>query len=718
MMKLLLHIGIVALVFLSSQLHAQAPQGINYQGVARGLDGQPIANKYISIRISVLNESSSGPVEYEEVHEVKTNSFGLFTLVIGQGSQGTTDFSFIGWTTGPKWLQIEMDENGGSSFKLMGSQQLMSVPYALYAERSGNGYQAGQGISISNNMISNAGDGDNDPNNELINEVTLGTDNKLRITDAGGTKETDLSGLLGASQDLSNVLVEGNSAGNLTITNLGAPTGPSDAATKAYVDAHADGDASATNELQDLSQVLARGKDAGGLKIENVGTPTSSSDAATKAYVDAHVDGDASTTNEIQNLSQVLAEGNNAGGLKITNIGSPTLNADATTKAYVDNLDALDGDKSASNEIQDLSLISNTLKITNNTIATSIDLSPYLDNTDNQNLINVLSNGNSAGGSKISNVGVPTLGTDAATKSYVDAHTDGDASPTNELQNLSSSSSGINRTINISGGTSTTIDVADNDNSSTNEIQNLTNTVSGTNRTINISGGTGTTIDVADNDNSSTNEAQSISRVGSTVTMTPVGVTGGGSFSVNDNDADPANEIQNLGQVLTIGNDAGAKKIINLIDPTNAQDAATKKYVDDADAVLSSKISTTYAFKASYNFTHTAPTSQIVTLLTDFDDFSVIALNRFTAPENGIYQFTVSGACNVTSIQMQIRVTPIAGPTQFYTIKRQTGYPDASTLNYFDGTILKLSVGDQVDLIATSTLTGEIITGSFFGFKL
>jgi hypothetical protein len=161
---------------------------------------------------------------------------------------------------------------------------------------------------------------------------------------------------------------------------------------------------------------------------------------------------------------------------------------------------------------QDLSLVGNTLKITNNPNATTIDLSPYAGtNTDNQTL----------------SLAGPTL-------SITGGNSVNLSSINTDNQNLSNTVTGTQRTINISGGTGTTIDVADNDNSITNEIQNLTNTVSGTQRTINISGGTGATIDVADNDNSVTNEIQTLSITGSTLSISGSGgnsvtlPTGGG----------------------------------------------------------------------------------------------------------------------------------------------------------------------------------------------
>lgn len=557
---------VLCLVFFFNLNHfvmAQSPQGINYQGVARSTDGQPLTSKEISIRISILNGSANGDSEYSEIHEVRTNSFGLFTLVIGQGESGSSVFNFINWTSGKKWLQVELDENGGRNFKLMGSQQLMSVPYALYAERAGNGYQAGNGIAINNNMITNLGDGDHDSSNELIQEVTLGSDNVLRITDAGGIKAADLSHLAGAAQNLGNVLAQGNSAGNSTIINLGAPVNASDAA----------------------------------------------------------------------------------------------------TKLYVDNLATLDEDKSATNEIQ-------TLSKTGSNILLSI-----------------------GGGSVVLN----------------------DDSPTNEAQRLTRTGSNLTLT-QVAGVGGGSVSIDDADASPTNEAQTLSKTGATVSLT-NVSGTGGGSFIL--NDDSNTNEAQTISKTGSTVTLTPANGAGGGSFSINDADADATNELQNLNQVLTRGSDAGGNKISNLSNPTGLQDAATKNYVDAADAALSARISNTYAFKVNYNHTHSVPSTQVVTVQSeDFDSFSVVTGNSFIAPENGIYQFTVSGISLMGGIAMQIRKTPISGPVQYTEVKRELGYPMSSVINYFESTILQLSTGDVVELVVSSTLVGETVSGTFYGFKL
>ena len=115
---------------------------------------------------------------------------------------------------------------------------------------------------------------------------------------------------------------------------------------------------------------------------------------------------------------------------------------------------------------------------------------------------------------------------------------DNDNNPSNEIQNLTLSSTGTNQTIGITGGNTISLNVADNDNNPTNEIQNLSSGVSGTFRTIAITGGTSTTFNVADNDNDPTNEHQTLSfnsgtnqlsiSNGNTVTLNSTGV--GGAF--------------------------------------------------------------------------------------------------------------------------------------------------------------------------------------------
>ena len=78
-----LRIGLVSFLVLSSiGLMAQVPQGINYQGVARNVDGSPIINQLIGLRVSITS-GPNGSIDYREEHFPETNEFGLFAVVIG-----------------------------------------------------------------------------------------------------------------------------------------------------------------------------------------------------------------------------------------------------------------------------------------------------------------------------------------------------------------------------------------------------------------------------------------------------------------------------------------------------------------------------------------------------------------------------------------------------------------------------------------------------------
>ncbi len=131
-------IGLLANLLISTFSFAQAPQSFPYQAVARNAGGTLISNQLISIRISVLDLNSSGTLLYRETHSVTTNGLGLFNINIGQGTVGVGTFANINWANGAKYLKVEMDANGGSTYVVMGTSQLLSVPYAIYANTGGN----------------------------------------------------------------------------------------------------------------------------------------------------------------------------------------------------------------------------------------------------------------------------------------------------------------------------------------------------------------------------------------------------------------------------------------------------------------------------------------------------------------------------------------------------------------------------------------------------
>lgn len=117
---------------------AQAPQKFAYQGVARNAAGNPIVNQLISIRASVIDGSPTGTIQYSETHNVNTNAMGLFNVEIGGGSILSGSFPSITWGGGTKYMKVEFDPTGGNSYTLVGTTQILSVPYALYAASSGS----------------------------------------------------------------------------------------------------------------------------------------------------------------------------------------------------------------------------------------------------------------------------------------------------------------------------------------------------------------------------------------------------------------------------------------------------------------------------------------------------------------------------------------------------------------------------------------------------
>ncbi|GAG86581.1 unnamed protein product, partial [marine sediment metagenome] len=123
----------IIILLLSTTVFAQAPQSFKYQAVVRDVSGEIIADQQVSFQISILQSSASGTAVYTETHGDSTNQFGLVTLEIGTGTT-TDDFSGIDWSNDAYFIQIEMDASGGTSYTLMGTSQLLSVPYALHAK--------------------------------------------------------------------------------------------------------------------------------------------------------------------------------------------------------------------------------------------------------------------------------------------------------------------------------------------------------------------------------------------------------------------------------------------------------------------------------------------------------------------------------------------------------------------------------------------------------
>lgn len=117
---------------------AQVPQSFNYQGVARSATNSVLANKTIKVRLTIRHNWSMGTTLYTETRSVTTNASGLFSIQVGSPGalSSTGNFKAIDWTRDTRWLQTEIDANNNNTFVNVGSVQMMSVPYALAANKT------------------------------------------------------------------------------------------------------------------------------------------------------------------------------------------------------------------------------------------------------------------------------------------------------------------------------------------------------------------------------------------------------------------------------------------------------------------------------------------------------------------------------------------------------------------------------------------------------
>lgn len=115
-------------------LYAQAPSKFNYQAVVRNAAGNALPNQQVNFKFSILVGNANGSAAFVETNLVNTNSSGLVNINVGSGSVISGNITNIDWTTNLYFLKIEMDIAGGNNFLFMGTQQMVSVPYALDAK--------------------------------------------------------------------------------------------------------------------------------------------------------------------------------------------------------------------------------------------------------------------------------------------------------------------------------------------------------------------------------------------------------------------------------------------------------------------------------------------------------------------------------------------------------------------------------------------------------
>ncbi|MFH0841054.1 MAG: hypothetical protein V1903_00400 [Bacteroidota bacterium] len=156
--------SILAIVLITVTAWAQSPQKMSYQAVIRDALNHLVTTQ-VGMRISILQGSESGTAVYAETQTPTPNINGLVTIEIGSGTLVSGNFSTINWANGPYFIKTETAVVAPlTTYTIEGTSPLLSVPYALYAKNAADyteadpifaGWDKSSDISITNAQISN-----------------------------------------------------------------------------------------------------------------------------------------------------------------------------------------------------------------------------------------------------------------------------------------------------------------------------------------------------------------------------------------------------------------------------------------------------------------------------------------------------------------------------------------------------------------------------------
>ena len=265
-------IALIAVLFsltLGMSINGQVPVKMSYQAIIRDVNGTLLVSHEVGMRIQILQDSEFGTAVYVETHTETTNENGLLSLVIGEGSVWTGSLTGIDWSAGPYFIKSEIDPAGGTNYKISGLSQILSVPYALYAEKSGDDFSGSYNDLTNKPVFSEINDATTSPTTvwsssktsaelatkantaDVYTKTNLQTSGQAIVhygnlsskpanLDEDKTDDVSLSGdqTIAGTKTFSGNLVAsaGINANNQRITNVATPTASTDGVNKAYVD--------------------------------------------------------------------------------------------------------------------------------------------------------------------------------------------------------------------------------------------------------------------------------------------------------------------------------------------------------------------------------------------------------------------------------------------------------------------------------------------------
>ena len=234
---------IIAFLAISFSAFSQAPNLLNYQGVARNNVGNPLPNQTMKLRLSIRNLLPSGAVVYSEIRQITTNMGGLFSVKIGSVGAISTigTMAGINWVEGDKFLQVELDPASNSNYLDIGTVQLVSVPYALAAGNAAtvktNANLTGVVTSVGNQTSITNGAITSDMI-ESLNKSKVGLDLVNNTSDAAKPISTATQAALDLKANTATIDLKENTANKSINTTLGTSDVlfPTQNAVKTYVD--------------------------------------------------------------------------------------------------------------------------------------------------------------------------------------------------------------------------------------------------------------------------------------------------------------------------------------------------------------------------------------------------------------------------------------------------------------------------------------------------